>query len=190
MGPRASVPATYSFGKGPNEAFERQSLEDHRSPRASRVLSPLLGRFCVASSRQSSESLRQLVLLTPFPDKQTEAQRQKAPLTSLSLRGEVAAAGLELRSASCRPRPPGNNSCSQFPSPQLAQKYSPLSELPAQGVLSSLGFANRFHLCYLLSTYCVLGPEPGPGCVSKLPGTQLVPSQRGTGGHRAVCPGR
>lgn len=53
------------------------------------------------TSRHSSESLRQLVLLTPFTDKQTEAQRQKALF--VSLRYEVAEAGFELRFVPCKP---------------------------------------------------------------------------------------
>lgn len=60
----------------------------------------------MCTRRQSSESFRQLVLLTPFTDKQTEAGRQTALLMPVSWRWEVAEAGCELRSAFCKPRPP------------------------------------------------------------------------------------
>lgn len=47
------------------------------------------------------------------------------------------------------------------PFSQPSLEYSLSSELPVQCDLSSLGFVDHFHCCYLLSTSCV--PEAGPG---------------------------
>ena len=150
---------------------------------------PLLGSCCVYLFLSVLSIAQAAGSIHPLSRQASGGSETESSLASLSLRGEAAAAGVELRSASCQPRPPGDNSHSQCPSPQLAQKYSPPSELPAQGVLSSLGFADHFHFCYLLHTYCVPGPEPGPGCVRAAWDTAHSLTERDGGGHRAVCPG-
>lgn len=56
-----------------------------------------------------SESLRQLILLAPFTDKQTEAQRQDSPPHVTQLEARSCRGWIRTKNYSCKRRPPCNN---------------------------------------------------------------------------------